>query len=239
MGTRLWIVFGIIVAGIITVAVLFGTGILGDGKTSSDVSVEDFTWNQIVKEDTIPESYTGDPEIVMDHVEGKVDSDVVLIAWDNFQCSACYSLSPTMREIQAEYGDRVAFVHRYLYLSGYSNGLAAQVAAEAAALQGKYREMADTLFINSYVGDMWKDATTDKREDIFASYAEDIGIDVDKWREDYKNYESNGIKTRLNFQNNLGIENGVNASPYILVNGEKVTGTKDGITEALNKALGL
>lgn len=237
MGTRLWVIFGIIVAGIITVAVLFGTGILGDGKISSDISVEDFTWNQIVKEDTIPESYTGDPSTVIDHVEGKADSDVVMIAWDNFQCSACYSLSPSIREIQSLYGDRVAFVHRYLYLTGHPNGLAAQVAAESAALQGKYREMADILFINSYAGDMWKDATADKREDIFAGYAETIGIDVEKWRDDYKNYETNGIKARLNFQNDLGIENGVNASPYILVNGEKVTGTKDGIIEALDKAL--
>lgn len=239
MNKRLWIIFGIILAGIVAIAIMFGTGILGDGKQSDKISVEGFTWNKIVDDKTIPESYTGDKEIVKDHVEGKVDSDVVMIAWDNFQCSACYSLSPTIREIQKTYGDKVAFVHRYLYLTGHSNGLASQVAAEAAAKQGKYREMADLLFINSYAGDTWKDASATLREDVFASYAEEIGIDVNQWRDDYKNYETNGIKARLNFQNDLGIENGVNASPYILVNGEKVTGTKDGITEALDKALGL
>lgn len=238
MNKRLWIVFGIVIAGIITLTVLVATGVIGDGKSSSDIPVDNFTWNQIVNENNIPEEYMNDKENLKDHVEGKVDSDVVLIAWDNFQCSACYSLSPTMREIQATYKDRVAFVHRYLYLTGHPNGLAAQVAAEAAARQDKYREMADLLFINSYAGDSWKDATVNQREDIFAKYAESVGVNIDQWREDYKNYESNGIKTRLNFQNNLGLENGVNASPYILVNGEKVTGTKDGITEALDKALG-
>ena len=239
MNTRLWVIFGIIAAGVVTLAILFGTGVIGDNKSSNNIAIENFTWNKIVDDQSIPEDFTGDREAIKDHVEGKVDSDVVLIAWDNFQCSACYTLSPTMRELQKTYGDKVAFVHRYLYLTGHPNGLASQVAAEAAAKQGKYREMADLLFINSYAGDMWKDATTDKREDVFASYADLIGIDVDMWRNDYKNYETNGIKTRVNFQNDLGIKNGVNASPYILVNGEKVTGTKDGITEALNKALGL
>lgn len=239
MSKRLWVIFGIIIAGIVALAILFGTGVLGDGKSNSNISVDGFTWNKIIDDNNIPESYTGDREIVKDHVEGKVDSDVVMIAWDNFQCSACYSLSPTIREIQATYGDRVAFAHRYLYLTSHPNGLAAQVAAEAAAKQDKYREMADILFINSYAGDTWKDATVNQREDIFAKYAQEVGLDVDKWRDDYKNYETNGIKLRTNFQNDLGLKNGVNASPYILVNGEKVTGTKDGITEALDKALGL
>lgn len=239
MNKRLWVVFGVIIAGIITLTILVATGVIGDGKTSDKISVEGFTWNEIIDDNNMPESYEGDKEIIKDHIEGNPDSDVVFIAWDNFQCSACYSLSPSIREIQSEYGDRVAFVHRYLYLTGHPNGLASSVAAEAAALQGKYREMADLLFINSYAGDSWKDAGVNDRENIFASYAQSIGLDVEKWREDYNNYETNGIKARLNFQNDLGIENGVNGSPYILVNGTRVNNAKDDIAEALDTALGI
>lgn len=239
MNKRLWIIFGVVIAGIITLTILAATGIIGDGKTSTDISVEGFAWDKIVDDSNIPESYEGDKDIVKDLVEGNPDSDVVFIAWDNFQCSACYSLSPTIREVQSEYSDRVAFAHRYLYLTGHSNGLASSVAAEAAALQGKYREMADLLFINSYAGDSWKDATANEREGIFANYAKSIGLDVEKWRDDYRNYETNGIKTRLNFQNDLGLENGVNGSPYILINGERVSNTKEAIVEALDNALGI
>ena len=239
MNKRLWIIFGIIAAGIVTLAILAATGVIGDGKTSTGVSVDGFNWSEIVDDKSIPSEYEGNKEIIKDHIEGKVDSDVVLIAWDNFQCSACYSLSPTIREVQAEYSDRVAFVHRYLYLTGHPNGLASSVAAEAAAFQGKYREMADLLFINSYAGDSWKDATVNDRENIFAKYAESIGLDVEKWRTDYNEYESNGIKERLNFQNELGIKNGVNGSPYMLINGERVSNTKDAIVEALDKAIGI
>lgn len=245
MNTRLWVVFGAIVAGIVTIAILFGTGIIGEGKTSDDISVKEFTWNKIINEENIPDSYEGDKDTVKDHVEGNPNASIELIAWENFQCSGCYSLAPTMRELQAEYKDDVAFTHRYLHLSYEVNGLASQVCAEAAALQNKYREMADKLFINSYAGDTWKDIKViSERDSLFESYAEEIGLDVNKWKEDYVNYKTNGIKTRIDFQNNLAIENGVNASPYVLVNGEQVQRSadksyKDLIKEALDKALGL
>jgi len=239
MSKVLWIIFGVVVVGVITLAVLFGTGILGEGKTSNKISVDGFTWNQIITEANIPETFESDMSIVTDLVLGNVNSSVVLIEWANFQCSACYSLFPVMREVFDTYQDHVAFVHRYLYLSGHPNGLAAQVAAEAAALQGKYNEMSDLLFINSYAGDSWKDATTDKRKGVFQAYAESLGLDVQQWSDDYDNYEANGIKARTDFQNDLGLKNGVDATPYILVNGEKITGTRDGIISALDKALGL
>ncbi|MDR1196699.1 MAG: DsbA family protein [Candidatus Nomurabacteria bacterium] len=237
MNTRLWAVFGVVIAAILYIVISYANAwppFADSGKKSSEISIEGFTFDKIIDEDTIPASYTGDKNLVADTVDGKKDSNVVVIEWLNFQCSACYSLSPSMREIYDQYSDRVAFVDRYLYLSGHPNGLAATVTAEAAGRQGKYHDMYDTLFINQ---PEWGPATADTREDIFAKYASDLGLDEQQWRDDYKNYEKNGIKARLDFQSKLGLESGVNGTPYIMVNGEKVDNTKTAITEAIENAL--
>jgi protein-disulfide isomerase len=238
MNKRLWIVFGVIVAALLFFVICYANSWLmfaDSGKKTDNISTDGFTWNQPITDADIPKEFTGDKGVVTDVIEGNADAKVTFIEWMNFQCSACYSLSPDLRDIYDEYSDRVTFVHRYLYLTGHPNGLASAVTAEAAARQGKYHEMFDALFIQQ---PEWGPASADKREDIFAKYAGQIGLDVDQWRDDYKNYEKNGIKARLDFQNKLGLNNGVNATPYMIVNGEKITGTKDGITAALKSALG-
>jgi protein-disulfide isomerase len=240
MNNRLWIVLGAIVVVVIGLAIAISSGIInisGVTKDNNGVDIEQFEYGfkNIITEQNLPDGYTDDASLVTDYVTGKVDSNVVLIEWLNYQCSACYSLSPSMREIVATYGDRVAFVQRYLRLSqGHPNGLASSVAAEAAARQGKFYEMGDQLFINQ---PEWGAADAASREDVFAKYAEGLGLDMNRWHDDYKNYQKNGIETRLNFQNDLAIKNGVNATPYIVVNGEKIDGTKAKIIEALDSAL--
>jgi len=241
MNKVLWIVFGVvIVAGLAALVVFSNQEKETDPNTNIDVTLFDF--KEIITADNIPGDFKGDNEIVIDHIEGKVDSKVRFIEWQNYQCSACYSLSPGMREVFEEYKDRVAFVYRYLYLSGHPNGLAASVTAEAARLQGKFREMNDMLFSSYYE---WGEAKANEREGVFAKYAENIGLDIEKWREDYRNYETNGIKFRLDFQNNLGKDAfkqlGISGySPFILVNGDVIDSkdTKNNVINALKKALG-
>jgi protein-disulfide isomerase len=200
-----------------------------------EVAVSDITWNQIIDKNNLPAEISDEQyQKIADNVYGNVDSDVVFIQWMNFQCSACQSLFHTIDDIYNQYSDRVAFVDRYLYLTGHPNGLAASVAAEAAAKQGKYYAMHQKLFQNA---EQWNTATIDTREAIFKSFAESIGADIDKWTADYKNYESNGIKDRLDFQNKLGLDGGITGTPYIMVNGEKVDNKKDSITAALDAAL--
>ncbi|GHU07558.1 hypothetical protein FACS189431_2290 [Alphaproteobacteria bacterium] len=242
MNNRLWIVLGVIVVAVIGFAVAVSSGIInisGVTKEDSSINVEQFEYGfkNIITDQNLPTDYTKEASLVTDYVAGKADSKVVLIEWLNYQCSACYSLSPSMREIIATYGDRVAFVQRYLRLSqGHPNGLASSVAAEAAGRQGKFYEMGDQLFINQ---PEWGVADAASREDVFAKYAESLGLDMNRWHDDYKNYQKNGIEIRLNFQNDLAIKNGVSATPYILVSGTKVDGTKAKIIEAIDAALAL
>jgi protein-disulfide isomerase len=233
MNKRLWGVFGIIILAVIGLTVYVT---MNSGKESTDgVTTDDVVWNQIIDKSTAPEGISDEQYAkVADNVYGKVDSDVVFIQWMNFQCSACQSLFHTVDDIYNQYSDRVAFVDRYLYLVGHPNGLAASVAAEAAAKQGKYYEMHIELFSNA---ELWNNATLDNRESIFRGFAESTGLDADQWAKDYEGYENNGIKARLDFQNKLGLDGGITGTPYFMVNGEKVDNKKDSITAALDAAL--
>jgi protein-disulfide isomerase len=236
MNKRLWIVFGIIIVAVIWFAIYATTN---NSSDTVEISTDDVDASQVisVERGTIIDGFSDeDIEKVTDNVYGNADADVTLIQWMNFQCSACQSLFHSLDDIYNEYSDRVAFVDRYLYLSGHTNGLATSVAAEAAAKQNKFYEMHYKLFSNA---EEWNNATIDTREAIFLSYAEAIdGLDTDQWLEDYRNYEKNGIKKRLDFQNKLALDYGVTGSPYIMVNGKKVSNNKDSIIQAIEEALG-
>ena len=231
MNKRLWIVFGVVIVAIVTLVI-----IAVNGQTDEDkLNAEDVNWHEVITKDTLPEGTSeSDIEIAKDINYGNTESKVTFIQWMNFQCSACQSLYHTLDDIYQEYKDEVAFVDRYIYLTNHPNGLATSVAAEAAAKQGKFYEMHSQLMSNA---EAWNNASIDTRESIFRGFAEEIGLDLDKWTEDYKNYEKNGIKERLDFQNQLAIAAGVTASPHIMVNGEKVANKAEDIKKALDKAL--
>jgi protein-disulfide isomerase len=231
MNKRLWILFGVVIVAVIGLTVYATSA----KKETATVATDSINWDQPITRATVPEGIPDEEYAkVADYIYGKTDSSVVFIEWMNFQCSSCQSLFHTIDDIYNEYSDRVAFIDRYLYLTGHPNGLAASVAAEAATKQGKYYEMYLELFSNA---EQWNNATIDNRESIFRGFAERIGLDLDQWAKDYRNYESNGIKDRLDFQNKLGLDSGVTGTPYIMVNGEKVDNKKDSIKAALDDAL--
>lgn len=231
MNKRLWIIFGVVVIAVVGIAIYANTA----NKESSNLDVKDVNWRTIITKDNLPEGTSeADKEMAADIVYGNPNSKVTYIEWKNFQCSACQSLFHTLDDIYKDYKDKVAFSERYLYLSGHPNGLATSVAAEAAAKQGKYYEMHAQLLSNA---DEWNYATIEDRESIFQKYAKKIGLDIDKWTEDYRNYEKNGIKERLDFKNKLGLEAGLTGTPHIMVNGEKVENKDEAIRKALDKAL--
>lgn len=231
MNKRLWIVFGIIIVVIVGLTIYMTT----NKQETEGLSAEEVNWHAVINKDNLPEGTSeADVEKASDITYGNADSEISVIQWMNFQCSACQSLYHTLDDIYQEYKDRVVFVDRYIYLTNHPNGLATSVAAEAAAKQGKFYEMHGEILSNA---DVWNNASIDTREAIFKSFAENIGLDINKWTEDYRNYENNGIKERLDFQNKLAITAGVTGSPHIMVNGEKVENKKDSIIKALDKAL--
>lgn len=248
MNRKVWIIFSMVVIIGLVGLVLWKQENNNGESNNNTIDIAQFVDfdAKAITADNVPDSFTGDQSVVIDNYIGKIDSKVTVIEYADFQCPGCASLAPTMRAVNEKYRDRVVFVYRYFPLPYHNNGYASAVAAEAAARQGKFWEMHALLFDNK---PSWENASIGNREDIFAGYAESVGADVDKWRDDYKNYRTNGIKTKIDFQQSLGKAEAANgqtidgmieitSTPAVLVNGQELESrTEDSITKAIDQAL--
>lgn len=194
MNKKFWIFF------IVLVLAVFGFAISSSKKNSS-------TSRKIA-----------DPTVLQtdDHIRGKVDSDIYVITYGDYECPACNAWEPELQAIRSEYSDRVAFAFRNFPLTDkHVNAFAAARAAEAAALQGKFWEMHDLLYSRWAE---WK-GDTKSAQAKFEGYAEELGLDMIKFKEDY---ESEAVADRINSDLATTSTVGAEGTPTFLVNGEKV-----------------
>lgn len=165
-------------------------------------------------------TFEGDPAKVVegDHVYGNRDAKVVLIEYGDFQCPGCASLYPTLKQVKEEYKDKVAVVFRHLPLTNiHPNAKAAAASAVAASRQDKFWEMHDKLYENQA---RWESATTDQRSSVFAGFAQELGLNMDKYRADAASTE---VVDRVNRDFSAAKKAGIQLStPTLVLNGQQL-----------------
>ncbi|HEX6462179.1 MAG TPA: thioredoxin domain-containing protein [Candidatus Saccharimonadales bacterium] len=136
------------------------------------------------REPSVP--FNGDPAKVVegDYVYGNNrKAKVVLVEYGDFQCPGCENLYLAMKtaDFKNVYKDKIAFVFRHMPLTAiHPNAKAAAAAAEAAAQQGKFWEMHDTLY--DYQSE-WESASANTRASFFEKYAKSLGLNMTKFKE--------------------------------------------------------
>ncbi len=118
-----------------------------------------------------------------DWTTGDATSSVSVVEYGDYECPACAEYNSVVKQLIADYGNRVLFAFRNfpLYTIHPDAGISAQ-AAGAAGLQGKYWEMHDLLYANQ---NDW--VTTDPTQVVakyFNGYAQSLGLDVAKFDSD-------------------------------------------------------
>jgi len=112
------------------------------------------------------------------------DPKVTLVEYADFQCPACKSYQPIVERLVNQVdGLRIVFRH-FPLTQTHQNAKKAAQAAEAAGIQGKFWEMHDKLFANQKE---W--AEVSDPQSIFVNYAEEIGLNVDQFKQDYSSKE--------------------------------------------------
>lgn len=151
----------------------------------------------------------------LDHTKGNASSTVVLMEYSDFQCPACRSYYPIMREIMTEFGDRVLFVYRnFPLISIHFNAEFAARAAEAASKQGKFWEMHDLLFEKQ---NEW--ANVANPSPMFESYATLLGLDIAQFQADFV---SDQVKDFVRAQRVHAVQSGLQGTPSFFLNGEQI-----------------
>ncbi|VXC33140.1 DSBA-like thioredoxin domain protein [Arthrobacter sp. 9AX] len=139
-----------------------------------------------------------------------------LVEFLDFECPSCGSIYPVVEEFQAEFGDRITFVHRHFPLSAHPNSGQAALAAEAASQQGKYQQMANRLFEtqSQWAGNQQSQAP------LFRSYAEELGLDLARFD---AAVADPATEERILADIEDGKALGVKGTPTFFLDGEKLT----------------
>jgi Na+/H+ antiporter NhaA len=167
-------------------------------------------------EDILDLSRDVDPE--RDHIRGAEDAPVTLVEYGDFECPYCGQAEQVMRELLASFDDDLRYVWRHLPLNDvHPNAQIAAEASEAAATQGHFWEMHDTLL--GHQGDL--------RPSHITQYAKDIGLDAERMVAELHRRE---YAARVSEDVAGADESGVSGTPTFFINGRRHYGAYDAAT---------
>jgi protein-disulfide isomerase len=154
-----------------------------------------------------------DPE--RDHIRGAPDAPVTLVEYGDYECPYCGQAEEVIRQLLSSFGDDLRYVWRHLPLNDVhpSAQLAAE-AAEAAAAQGAFWPMHDTLLAHQ----------DELRPIHLRRYAEQIGLDVERFRDELRRREH---LPRVAEDVASADASGVAGTPSFFINGRRHSGAYD------------
>ena len=158
----------------------------------------------------------GDAKQATNHTMGKNSKNVTLLEYGDYQCPACESYYPVVKQVVEKYKNDITFQFRNLPLSQiHPNAFGGARAAEAAALQGKFWEMHDKLYDEQNV---W--STSNKPNDYFNQYAEELGLNVAQFKTDFASSKvNNSINADIAAFDKTGA---TVATPTFFLDGKKI-----------------
>jgi protein-disulfide isomerase len=152
------------------------------------------------------------PVGTQDHIQGKNTATITLTEYGDYQCPFCGRAYPIVKKLQKKFGSRLRFVFRNFPLQeSHPDAYHAALAAEAAALQGKFWEMHDMLYENQPALDL----------ESLSRYSGTLGLDLKRFRKDF---ESEKLQLRVDNDLETGLRSGVNGTPSFYINEEKYNG---------------
>ncbi len=156
-----------------------------------------------------------DPE--RDHVRGRPDAPLTLVEYGDFECPFCSRATGAMDEVRAHFGDELRYVWRHFPLErAHPRAFDAARASEAAALQGRFWDMAGELF--AHQDDLeWSD---------MYRYAVRVGCDIEQFDQDVRAHSSR-VLHRVTDDAEDAEAMDLNATPTLFVNGTRHRGPWD------------
>ncbi len=202
---------GLMIGGIVGIVLAFVALIaITQLQNKADIDYEAYDLNSVIAAD----ENTGG---LAENVDGDPDAPVLLYEYGDYQCTACAPMNPYINELLEEYDGKVAVVFRTYIMSYHDNGVAAASAANAAAIQGYWKEYKDLLYETQ---NDWYYAEGDERQQMFEQYFEqatDGKGDLGQFRQDMGSKE---VAQKIKFDAALSERVGLEWTPSFYLDGE-------------------
>ncbi len=155
------------------------------------------------------------PITSFDSVLGNRDAKVVIVEYADFQCPACKIYSSLLKQTVEAYKGEVAVVYRhYPLIEIHSRAIISAKAAEAAGMQGKFFEMANSLYENQ---EEW--VKSNNPEKLFSLYASVLKLDIKKFESDMK---LQVVEEKIAGQRLQAKKLNLSGTPSLFVNGKLI-----------------
>ena len=154
-----------------------------------------------------------------DHVKGNKDAPVVIFEYADYQCPGCASINPRVNKAIEDSEGKLAVVYRSYLLAYHQNGTAAASAAEAAGLQGYWKEYANELFANQAE---WETLSGSERTAYFEALFNRVSGgkgDTEKFKQDLA---SEQVKKKIDFDMGIGKRMNIEGTPAFYVDGQAI-----------------
>ncbi|QUH04084.1 thioredoxin domain-containing protein [Saccharopolyspora erythraea] len=148
---------------------------------------------------------------------------VTVVEFLDYQCPSCASYyDNVIKQLEEDYTGRIDFATRDFPLPVHALAVPAAQAAEAAAMQGKYREMYHALY-DGY--ESWAVAADGSgvSQDVsaararFDEFAMRIGLDLERFHRDMASPQ---VMSKIEQDRSDGAKAGVSGTPTFFINGE-------------------
>jgi protein-disulfide isomerase len=144
-----------------------------------------------------------------DHIRGPHSAEVSLVEYGDFECPYCRAAEPIVAGLIEALGDQLSVTFRHFPLSQvHPHARHAAEVAEAAASQGKFWEMHDTLYAR-------QDALDDA--DLL-KYAAELSLDSDRVSRELAGHE---YARRVEEDQLSGLDSGVSSTPTFYIDGTR------------------
>ena len=154
-----------------------------------------------------------------ENLVGSSDAEILVFEYADYQCEHCAAINPYVNRLVEDYGGKVAVVYRNYLLPYHSNAVAAASAANAAAIQGFWKDYKNMLFSNQ---NDWYFATTAKAVETFEEYFKQIAGDNGDLNKFKADMESDAVEQKVAFDLAAGEAAGIAGTPSLYFNGEHV-----------------
>jgi protein-disulfide isomerase len=179
----------------------------------------------------------GDGDVVTndyaDPTLGTAEAAVVVEEYSDFQCPACASAEPVVKDLIDQYGDRISFAYNDFPLTNiHSNAKNAAIAGQCALAQGKFWELHDLFFDRQL---SWEGKSRSEAVNLFKEYAGEVGLDQALFDACLDNKDT---EKAVDEDISEARSRSVNSTPTFFINGERVVGGAD-LISTVESALGI